>query len=107
VQQKYLYVIGGSALGPLKLGISADPDKRVSQLQTGHAERLQVFHREPVAAGKARLFERLLHRDLNHHRAIGEWFRLTVEQAIGHIQFTIIQYDDIDNLAEEMRLHRV
>jgi hypothetical protein len=102
-----MYVIGASPAGPLKLGISGDPDRRVGQLQTGHAERLQVYHREPVAAEKARLFERLLHRDINYRRTRGEWFDLTVEQAIAHIQFTIIEYDDVDNLAEMVRLRRI
>lgn len=91
----------------MKLGISADPDRRVSQLQTGHAERLQVFHREPVAADKARLLERLLHRDISYRRRVGEWFDLTVAAAIAHIRFTIIEYDDVDNLAEKVRLRRI
>jgi hypothetical protein len=102
-----MYVIGATVNGPLKLGISADPDRRVGQLQTGHAERLHVFHREPVPDDKARLFERLLHRDIGFRRTIGEWFDMTLEQAVAHIQFTIIQYDGVDNLAEKLRLRRI
>lgn len=102
-----MYVIGATPNGPLKLGISADPERRVGQLQTGHAERLQLFHSELVANTKARLFERLLHRDIGYRRTIGEWFNLSVEEAIAHIRFTVIHYDSIDNLAEKLRLRRI
>jgi len=98
-----MYVIGSSISGPVKLGISANPDQRVRQLQTGHAERLQVFHREPVPNTKARAFEKLLHRDVGYRRTVGEWFDLDVEQAVAQVQFTIIQYDDVDNLPEKLR----
>jgi hypothetical protein len=88
-----MYVISARPEGPVKLGISADPDQRVRELQTGHPEPLKVLHREPVDLERVRLFERLLHRDNNHHRLHGEWFNLTVEQATAYVIFTIIQYD--------------
>jgi reverse gyrase len=102
-----MYVIGASEAGPVKLGISAQPTRRLSQLQTGHAQRLRLFHSELVAKDKARLLERLLHRDIGHLRAIGEWFTMTVEHAIAHIRFTIITYDDVDQLAEKIRQRRI
>ena len=88
-----MYVIASHPEGPVKLGISADPDSRVRQLQTGHSEQLQVFHREPVNEDRIKLFERLLHRDNRHHRVRGEWFNISVDHAISYVQFTIIQYD--------------
>jgi len=91
----------------VKLGISKHPERRVHQLQTGHAERLRVYHQEAIASDRVRLFERLIHRDLGYLRHVGEWFNLTVEQAIAQIQFTIIQYSAVDNLREKMRLHRI
>jgi hypothetical protein len=96
-----LYVIGASLDGPVKLGISAKPERRVSQLQTGCADRLQLFHSEPI--GDKKLFERLLHRDLGYLRMLGEWFNLTVEQAIAHVQFTVIEYDGVVELADKFR----
>lgn len=83
------------------------PERRVGQLQTGHADRLHLFHAEPVPITKARLFERLLHRDIGHLRSFGEWFDLNVEHAIAHIRYTIIQYDAVDDLAEKIRRHRI
>jgi hypothetical protein len=93
VKSHYLYVIGASRSGPLKLGISVNPDRRVNELQTGHAARLQVYHQEPVAPEKARVFESLLHKNLNHRRTHGEWFDVTVEQAIADIIFVLIEHE--------------
>jgi hypothetical protein len=105
----FLYVIGAHSGGPMKLGISADPNQRVRQLQTGHADRLRVYHTEPVPEDMALVFEKLLHRDVGHLRRRGgkEWFDLTVEQAIAQVQFTIIQYDGVDNLVEKVRTRRI
>jgi len=91
----------------VKLGLSKKPERRVNQLQTGHSERLRLYHAEPVPPEKVRIFEKLLHRDLNYLRMIGEWFDLSVADAVAHVQFTIIQYDGIDDLAGKMREHRI
>ena len=103
----FLYVIGAVADGPVKLGFSADPDRRVSELQTGHCHRLHVYHAEPVCPEKARLFERLLHRDIGYERERGEWYNLTVEQAIAQVRFTVIEYDSVDDLANKVRRRRI
>lgn len=96
----FLYVIGAIDQGPVKLGISAHPERRLKQLQTGHSHRLQVYHTEPVPPERARLYEQLLHRDIGYRRTHGEWFDLTVEQAVAQVQFTLIQYEAIDDLAK-------
>jgi hypothetical protein len=93
VPEQYLYVIAAHPEGPVKLGMSANPEKRLRQLQTGHAEPLSLFHVEPIEAARCRLFERLLHRDIGCHRKQGEWFALTTEAAILQVKFTVIQYD--------------
>ena len=102
---QHLYVIGASPDGPVKLGISVNPERRVGQLQTGCADRLRLFHSEPI--GDKAVFERLLHRDLGYLRGVGEWFNLTVTQAIAHVQFTVIQYDGVTELAEKFRRRRI
>ena len=103
----FLYVIGAVEDGPVKLGFSADPDRRVNELQTGHCHALRVYHAEPVCPDKVRLFERLLHRDMRYQRARGEWYNLTVEEAIAQVRFTLIQYDAVDDLADKVRRHRI
>jgi len=103
----FIYVIASSADGPVKLGISAKPERRINELQTGHANRLQIYHTEPVPGEKARLFERLLHRDIGFRRTVGEWFDISVADAVAHVQFTIIQYDGVDDLAGKIQRRRI
>jgi len=105
VKPQFLYVIAPLSHdnGPCKLGISTDPDRRVKQLQTAHPERLGVRYREPVDPEKVRLFEKLLHRDIGYLRCHGEWFELTVAEATAHVQFTIIEYDGVLDLASKVR----
>ena len=93
MSDSFLYVIAASVTGPVKLGISVDPARRLKQLQTGHAEKLHLYHSAPARLEKARLYERLLHRDISHTKSYGEWFSLTVEQAVAHIRFTFIEYE--------------
>jgi hypothetical protein len=106
----YLYVIAGSHAtnGPVKLGFSADPDQRLLELQTGHPEPLIVHYREPINVERVRLYERLLHRDNHHHRLRGEWFNLTVQEAINYVIFTTIEYDlvPIETLQRQLRCRR-
>jgi hypothetical protein len=91
----FIYVISATIDGPCKLGISAAPDKRVRQLQTGHAHPLTVHYRQPLAAERVAYYEKLLHRDNAEKRMTGEWFRMSVSDAIAYVQFTVIQYDSL------------
>ena len=92
--KSFLYVVGNSVSGPVKLGFSNDPPKRLKQLQTGHAEKLELYYQHEVNDG--RLYEGLLHKTFNHNRRIGEWFDLTVDEAIAYIQFILIEYGPSD-----------
>lgn len=92
MSHSYIYVIAAAPEGPVKIGISHDPDRRVRQLQTGHPGKLSVYHREPVTAVTVRPLERLLHRDISHLCRRGEWFDLCVSDATLHVQYTIIRY---------------
>lgn len=81
-------------MGPVKLGISKAPERRVRQLQTGHAQRLHLFHTEPVAAASARMLEGLLHKSYNHVRLSGEWFDMTADEAIASVRFILIEHGE-------------
>ena len=109
MKPQFLYVIAPEAsdYGPCKLGISTNPARRVKQLQTGHSETLAVRYSEEVDPDKVYLFEKLLHRDINYLRQRGEWFKLSVEDAISHVQFTIIQYGSVVDLSEKVRQRRI
>ncbi len=95
-EKSFLYVIAASENGPVKLGMSGNPERRLKQLQTGHAERLNLYHAEPVPEEKARIYERLLHKNIGHNRTHGEWFNITTSQAINYILFTLIEYEPSD-----------
>jgi hypothetical protein len=96
VPSQYLYVIAESAegRGPVKLGISANPDRRLKQLQTAHPGVLTVHYKAEVPAHKAKPLERLLHRDMSFLRLRGEWFDMSVQQAIHQVMFTLMRYED-------------
>lgn len=104
-KQNFLYVISARPdTGPCKIGVTLSPEKRVKQLQTGHAEKLQIIHTEPIGdSDRAKAFEKLVHRQIAHYRCQGEWFSITAEQAIREITFAVMTYDSVDNLVEKVR----
>ncbi len=83
----YLYVIAASDNGPVKLGLSIHPEKRVKQLQTGSVETYHLYHKELVEVSCLKKAEKSLHRLLSHKRMRGEWFDLTVTDAIDEVKF--------------------
>lgn len=48
---------------------------------------MSVFHTEEVDESRVKIAEKALHRLLNHKRIKGEWFDLSVEEAIGEVMF--------------------
>jgi hypothetical protein len=87
----FLYVIAADPAGPVKLGLSINPEKRVRQLQTGNVAKLILHHIEEVDEDRVKAAESALHKLLRHKRLKGEWFSLTVEEAISeviHIRMT-------------------
>jgi len=73
----FVYVIAWSDNGPSKIGIAADPAKRLKALQTGSPHALSLKHVEPVGTA-ASAVEREVHRALTARRLDGgsEWFDL-------------------------------
>lgn len=104
MSQQYIYVICEQIEGtPVKIGFSAAPEKRLRQLQTGHAGKLVLFHKEEVAESNVKALERVIHQELRHRKHRGEWFNLTPEDAVGEIKHALIRYGDIDDLAYRIR----
>ena len=83
----YLYIIASDPAGPVKLGLSVAPDKRVRQLQTACPKQLVVYHTEEVEDDRVKIAESALHRLLGHRRMKGAWFDMTVEEAIAEVMF--------------------
>jgi hypothetical protein len=65
----WVYWIGGDT-GPIKIGWSKDPEKRLKQFQPGSPIELKVIHRVAGTYND----ERRLHNELSNERLHGEWF---------------------------------
>ncbi len=88
--ETYLYVIAESYEGPVKIGYSAQPEKRLKQLQTGASTKLNLCYQQSVKNNEAKRIERMIHKTLGYKRSHGEWFNLSVEEAIIEVQFGLM-----------------
>lgn len=89
----FVYVIG-PAEPPIKIGISKNCDKRLKSLQTGHSQKLLLHYSEPVDPKLARVFERIVHKNLSLQKTQGEWFNIPIEDAINEVKWAIMRYSD-------------
>lgn len=70
------FVQAGDERGPIKIGISADPTKRLEQLRTGNHLPLRLL--DSFATPHPEKLERGLHDAFADLRLEGEWFRFDV-----------------------------
>ena len=98
-----IYIISESELGPVKIGFSNAPERRLKQLQTGYPKPLTLHHVEYVGETNVRLMEGFIHAANRHRKVQGEWYNLTVEDAIVEVKHAMIRYDGESN---EMRSRR-
>ena len=70
----FVYFIQCGKAGPIKIGHSRYPQRRLAQLQTAHSEPLRLLHVEPGD----RVDEEGIHAWFAHARVRGEWFRPTL-----------------------------
>lgn len=68
--EQKVYFIQGPPDGPIKIGISVNPEERLRTFQTASPYRLRILRLEP--GGRSR--ETALHRRWRRHRLEGEWF---------------------------------
>lgn len=90
----YLYVIGPKDHGPQKIGFSNNVQQRLKSLQTGHPSKLYIHHTVEVDDHKVKLLERVIHKEIKHHKSHGEWFNLTPETAKAELEFAMIRYSE-------------
>ncbi len=67
----HVYILSALATGHIKIGVSADVDRRVTGLQTSVPGGVKLLHTEP--GGPVR--ERELHAQFQADRVNGEWFK--------------------------------
>ena len=89
----YVYVIGPKE-PPIKIGISKNCSKRLKSLQTGHSQKLLLHYSEIVDPKLARVFERIIHKNLNLQKTHGEWFNIPIEDAISEVKWAIMRYSN-------------
>lgn len=77
--QRYLYVIKEQNSDWLKVGIAADVNGRLKELQVGNPDPLEVVLAIPVARPVAA--ENLAHKLLEDYRGLGEWFNAPLDVA--------------------------
>lgn len=73
--QSYVYFIRAGLSGPVKIGYSKNPFRRLIELQSGNADKLRLLAIHPGGAG----LEKSLHRYFADCRALNEWFDPTDE----------------------------
>jgi hypothetical protein len=76
ISSSMVYVIGPKrADRPVKIGISALPQRRLADLQTSHHDRLTILAQTPGGRDE----ESALHRLFKRERLNGEWFQRSPE----------------------------
>ncbi|MCJ2080159.1 GIY-YIG nuclease family protein [Methylobacterium sp. J-090] len=84
-----VYVIQAEG-GPVKIGVAVDPAKRLRVLRTGTPFPLRLAHVEMIDASiHAIAVERAAHTLLAAAHAHGEWFHVSVEDALTAVQAAI------------------
>jgi hypothetical protein len=80
----YVYVISHPEIRGLKIGETSDPESRLAQYQMYHSN--PAFRFEGLFFfGDRQVAEKEIHRLLREKNISGEWFDLTVEEAISFI----------------------
>lgn len=86
-----IYYIQRGEDGPIKVGFSDNPDRRLKELQTGSGEPLRIL---AVIPGD-RALEKEIHVRLQGCRGVGEWFKpgaleLEYLQRLMNVQYEVI-----------------
>lgn len=90
----YIYIIGGTEK-PYKIGFSKEPHKRLKSLQTGYPEKLTLHYIKEIDETQVRQLEKHIHRAIAYKRTKGEWFNISLDDAISEINFAVIRYENI------------
>jgi hypothetical protein len=74
-EQPFIYIISVGDDGPIKVGISYSPTRRLAQLQTGCPNVLDLRWCQKLDSDKkAREAEAAVHKEMEEFRLAGEWF---------------------------------
>jgi predicted GIY-YIG superfamily endonuclease len=77
-----VYVIGSGG-GPVKIGYARNVNKRLQSLQIGSHEQLYVLETiDRLTHKEALAIERAVHKELADKRVRGEWFDVSLDEAM-------------------------
>jgi hypothetical protein len=88
----HIYVIGTQE--KQKIGYSGNVEKRLSTLQTGNAEKIQIHYTIEVSPDMARKIEKKIHNDYRYLMIRGEWFNMKPEQATSILEHAKIRWSE-------------
>jgi hypothetical protein len=99
-EASHVYAIAAS--NAVKIGKTRDIKSRLDNIQSSHYEPLKLAFSLPCDDAVAAAVERLVHRLLSAKRLRGEWFDVTVEEALAAIAdaIEVIQGHPIQHPAE-------
>lgn len=90
----YIYIIGSNS-SPYKIGFSKEPQKRLKSLQTGHPFKLSLLYTKEVSDQEVKNIEKQIHRVIGYKKSNGEWFNISLEEAISEVNFAVIRYEKV------------
>lgn len=77
----WIYFIQAKGGGPIKIGLSRNPQMRLRTIQMSHPEKLVLRRVIPVHDGTIYRAEKQVHKMFAEYRLRGEWFRAAPELA--------------------------
>ena len=84
-KRNFVYILSNSDNGYLKIGVSSNVDKRISQLQTGSWAELSVEYKSMVCSNSFDI-ESNIHEKLKDKRVRGEWYDVSMSDAISLVE---------------------
>jgi hypothetical protein len=82
-----IYFIADDFNGPVKIGITANIDRRIGQLQTGNPRSLKLMGFIKTESRKGdREIENALHKKYRDNNISGEWFLLYPDEVLDEIR---------------------
>lgn len=94
----YVYFIG-DGIGPVKIGRSTNPHKRLAHMQTGNPNVLRIEALVQPMHTDSYIYELAMHNALSDRRVRGEWFEREAAQPI--IDAVNVALADGDELTRE------
>jgi len=91
----WIYIIGDTE-SPYKIGFTKDPEKRLSTLQTGNPKKLTIHYKEQINENEVKFIEKQIHKELKRKKISGEWFDISLDDAIAEIKYAVIRYTKVD-----------